>query len=237
MPIRQAFAISISAILLSSSIMMSSACTESSLQDKLKKYYSSISAADTTLDAGNLPQPPSGSSAHVASDSGPAAIVGGTPRVVKDGFCGDGIINGSTEDCDGGAIQNTNCRDYGAISGTVTCQPNSCLYDISHCITPAVNTEIGGQTETCKCSCDTQRCDGGCTAAGVVGQSACSFQCQNDCVCQCEGKLEAHVQSCDFTCACTISISGNPECNCSLDECDLLATITPHIADIVSRGR
>jgi hypothetical protein len=59
-------------------------------------------------------------------------IVGGTPRRVVEGFCGDGIINGQTEDCDQGAIQNTDCRDYGLSRGTVRCQPN-CLYDMSDC--------------------------------------------------------------------------------------------------------
>lgn len=57
-------------------------------------------------------------------------LLPGTPRV--DGFCGDGIINGVTEDCDSGAIQNTNCLDYGLSRGTVRCQPN-CLYDMSDC--------------------------------------------------------------------------------------------------------
>lgn len=43
----------------------------------------------------------------------PIIVVPGHPRPVRDGFCGDGIINGATEDCDLGAIQNINCRDYG----------------------------------------------------------------------------------------------------------------------------
>ncbi|HXW53484.1 MAG TPA: hypothetical protein VEL47_05210 [Myxococcota bacterium] len=59
-------------------------------------------------------------------------IVGGTPRLVREGFCGDGIINGPNEDCDQGAIQNTSCADYNAGVGTVKCQRN-CLYDMSDC--------------------------------------------------------------------------------------------------------
>lgn len=62
----------------------------------------------------------------------PPSIIDGTPRIIRDGFCGDGIINGTNEDCDQGAIQNTDCRDYGLSSGRVSCQAN-CLYDMSDC--------------------------------------------------------------------------------------------------------
>lgn len=228
MPNRQTVLTSCAAVLISF-FMMSIGCSDNTLQDKLKKYYSSISAAERDLSS-----IPHGASARVHSDSGPAAIVGGTPREVSGGFCGDGIINGSTEDCDGGAIQNTACEDYNALGGVVTCQPN-CLYDISKCITPQVNVDLGGVAETCKCSCDTQRCAGACSAVGGIGQSACTFDCKNNCVCHCDTKLQAHVESCDFECACSVNASGTPECNCTLSECDLVATIVPHIADIISK--
>lgn len=198
-------------------------CTEKSDSDKLKQYYSSINANDAVV--GGAPTPGLG---------GAPQIVAGTPRTTKDGFCGDGIINGATEDCDQGAVQNTSCRDYNGIDGVVTCQPN-CLYDISNCMTPRADREIGGIAETCKCYCETNACRGGCQTTTVNGQAVCSYRCQNECTCNCEGNLSAKVESCDFQCACTVDLNGNPDCECSLSECELLTTINKDIGTLITR--
>lgn len=223
-------------------------CTGGSSSDRLSKYLSTINAQEVssvTAAGAGAAAPPAGApapaiipvignSANAGAVGSANAIVAGTPRTVtRDGFCGDGVINGTTEDCDQGAIQNTTCREYGGISGNVTCQPN-CLYDISDCITPAVDRKIGGVAETCKCNCTSTACRGGCQSTNLVGQSICRFQCENDCTCRCEGKLEAHVNECDFRCACAIDVSGNPNCECNLDNCELITSISPNIATIIN---
>ncbi|MCA9508522.1 MAG: hypothetical protein KC505_08885 [Myxococcales bacterium] len=204
-------------------------CRQSAEQEKLNQYLDMITAAE-------LATPPGGLGMTSKSSSPATTIVGGTPRLVTPGVCGDGIINGINEDCDKGAVTNPNCSELGGISGTVRCSEN-CLYDLSDCITPAVNTKIGGVTENCKCNCSGNQCNGGCAPASSssVGQSRCRFDCDNQCVCKCEGKLEAHLERCDFTCLCDLNASGSPVCDCSLESCDVLTAISPNIANIISR--
>ncbi len=201
-------------------------CTPMSEEEKLKQYLASISASENTI--------PTSTAQIAPATGGTLSSLGGTPRVIKEGFCGDGIINGTAEDCDGQAITDPQCNTLGGISGAVICNPD-CRYNISDCLTPAVDQKIGGIAETCKCNCANSRCNGGCGSTGVVGQSDCSFDCDNECICQCEGKLQAHLEECKFRCVCTVDGSGNPVCNCSLDSCDVLASIVPDIATIVSR--
>jgi hypothetical protein len=213
-------------------------CTENSQADRLSRYLSSINAQEVSsvtaaapAAGAAAPAPPYGL-ANAGTVGSANAIVAGTPRTVtRDGFCGDGVINGTTEDCDQGAIQNTTCREYGGISGVVSCQPN-CLYDISDCITPAVDKKIGGAAENCKCNCTSTVCRGGCQSTTLVGQSTCRYTCDNDCTCRCESMLEAYVNDCEFRCACSIDVSGNPNCECSLDDCELLVAISPNVATI-----
>lgn len=208
-------------------ILVQTACTEKSEAEKLRQYYSSINAQEGSVAA--IP-PTAGISSGSASST---SIISGTPRIAKDGICGDGIINGTTEDCDQGAIQNTSCKDYGGIDGEVRCQAN-CLYDISDCLTPKVDKVIGGTAETCKCHCNSSACSGGCKSSAVNGQAACEFDCDNECICQCEGKLNAAVEECKFQCVCTVDVNGNPDCTCNLSECDILATISQNIGTLVS---
>lgn len=66
----------------------------------------------------------------------------------------------------------------------------------------------------------------------MVAQSVCRFDCDNDCVCRCEGRMETHVESCEVQCACIIDAAGSPQCECHLDECEVLATIVPNIATL-----
>lgn len=211
-------------------VLILSSCTQSLENEKISRYLDIIAAEEASA--------PGSSASASASSSGATTIVGGTPRLVTPGVCGDGIINGSAEDCDKGAITNPNCSELGGISGTVKCSEN-CLYDLSDCITPAVNERIGGITENCKCNCAGNRCTGGCSQvnSSSVGQSRCRFDCDNECVCKCEGKLEAHIQRCDYTCFCTVDTTGNPQCDCSMDTCDVLAVISPNIANLVSHGK
>lgn len=218
--------------LIISLLILLMSCTESTESEKLKQYLNSINAAEVSL-PGTGPSPLPGISPVPVGSGAPAQTISGTPRTVKDGFCGDGVINGPTEDCDQNAIQNTSCRDYGGIAGKVACQAN-CLYDISDCITPAVDRHIGGIADNCKCNCNASPCRGGCRSSALVGQVICHFICDNDCICQCEGRLESHVEDCELTCVCSVDLSGNPDCACSLDECEILATISPNIATIVT---
>lgn len=214
--------------------MLTTGCNESLEQQRFRQYLASINANES---AALTAQPTAGMAGIQATNTtGPTHnIIGGTPREpTSGGFCGDGIINGTTEDCDQGAIQNTSCRDYGGVSGEVTCQPKTCLYDISKCITPAVDEKIGGIAETCKCNCNTSSCRGGCRPTAATGQSLCLYQCDNDCTCQCEGKLQAAIENCEFRCACTVDAAGFPACECSLDNCDLLNTVSKNIATLVS---
>lgn len=213
-----------------------SACTETSELDKLNKYIASINANEGGANGGvSTALLTSGTQSSVQlPPSGPAtALIGGTPRQVKEGFCGDGIINGTTEDCDQGAIQNTSCRDYGGLDGTVRCQQN-CLYDIRDCITPAVDQRIGGIAETCQCNCGSSPCSGGCGNSGAVGQATCQFICDQLCTCHCEGKLQASVERCKFRCLCTTDVSGTPACTCNLDDCQVLVAISPNIATLAT---
>jgi hypothetical protein len=208
-------------------------CTEKSEAEKLRRYYSALNAdevnegADSPTSGAEPPKP------ALSPSGGSASIVQGTPRVAKDGYCGDGIINGTTEDCDQGAIQNTSCRDYGGIAGVVRCQGN-CLYDISDCMTPRADRDIGGIAETCKCHCNTSACMGGCKSTAVNGQAACEFDCDNECQCLCGGKLQAKVEECKMQCICTVDVNGNPDCTCNLDQCDLIAIVNQNIATIVT---
>lgn len=203
-------------------------CTQSAEQERINRFLETIAAEEAAV-------PGAGGGSSASGSSGTTTIVGGTPRLVTPGVCGDGIINGINEDCDKGAITNPNCSELGGISGTIRCSEN-CLYDLSDCITPATNQKIGGLTENCKCSCTGNRCNGGCspTNATSVGQTRCRFDCDNECLCKCEGKIEAHIERCDFICYCSVDGSGNPICDCSMDNCDVLATISPNIANLVS---
>jgi hypothetical protein len=212
-------------------------CSESPDQLRLKQYLASINANETTVPGGSAAVPNATPAAvpgiSYSSASGTHSIVGGTPREVKEGFCGDGIINGTTEDCDQGAIQNTSCRDYNGTSGEVKCQKN-CLYDISDCITPVVDKKIGGRAETCNCTFDTTACRGGCQATAATGQSTCDYICNQTSNCNCEQVLQTNVDMCEVRCACTVDASGTPQCECSMVICTILATINKNIATIVS---
>lgn len=214
-------------------LSVSIGCTEKSEMEKLRQYYNSINAEQGAVTGATIPLPTAGAPIPPTPSSEATHIVAGTPRTSREGFCGDGIINGTTEDCDQGAIQNTACRDYNGIAGEVRCQPN-CLYDISDCMTPRVDKDIGGIAETCKCHCNTSPCNGGCKSAIMNGQGICEFDCDNECICQCQGKLNAHVQECKFNCLCTVDANGNPDCTCNLDQCDILTTVSQNIGTIVS---
>lgn len=221
-------------------VALSLGCNESSQADRLSKYLSTINSQEVSARAAvpgatalvpGAAAPDTGANAGIVGSAN--TIVAGTPRQAsKDGFCGDGVINGTTEDCDQGAIQNTTCKEYGGIGGVVTCQPN-CLYDISDCITPAVDKRIGGTVETCKCNCTSTLCRGGCQSTSLVGQSICRYDCENKCTCRCGGKLEASVEDCEFRCACVVDVAGNPQCECNLDSCEILSGIAPNIGTLL----
>jgi hypothetical protein len=62
----------------------------------------------------------------------------------KDPTCGNGIINDELgEDCDGNALGGVSCVNLGFTGGTVTCDPQTCVFETSMCTRPNVS---GGGT-------------------------------------------------------------------------------------------
>lgn len=219
-------------------------CSETSEIDRLRQYLASINASGVSATASapnSHPIPHQSDAMGIANlpnlggggggQPGPpaTAIIGGTPRQPREGFCGDGIINGPNEDCDQGAIQNTACADYNGTSGVVTCQQN-CLYDMSDCITPAVDTKIGGSAETCNCNCTTSFCKGGCITTGITGQSSCIHVCDNGCDCLCGKRQQAKLERFEFRCGCIVSADGTPNCTCNADSAQLTVTLVKHLS-------
>lgn len=159
------------------------------------------------------------------------------------GYCGDGMINGH-EDCDGTDIKIRSCQVLNGGEGEIKCQPN-CVYDISSCgrseqsIADTINERLGGIAEVCKCSCASDNCDGGCAPISTIyGPNVdCLFRCDNSCTCNCEDKMEAHIEYCNLGCQCTNDTQGNPQCMCKLEECEMLAVIKPNIGNIPPRLR
>ncbi len=149
------------------------------------------------------------------------------------GYCGDGILNGN-EECDGNDLNFTTCSHLKGGEGKLSCQPN-CLYDISGCgksgMAAEVNTRIGGLAEMCSCDCDSQRCSKDCS--DINNGATCSFDCDNACVCKCEGNLMAHVENCGINCVAVTSISGHPDVECALSNCKVLAAISPNIGSLL----
>jgi hypothetical protein len=239
MPNLKAIPFKLVSIVLGSLILLSLGCSENSEAQKLRQYLASINAQETMIPG--VPAVPTTAPSSLPSigvpstgGGGTTQIIQGTPRLVKDGICGDGIINGPTEDCDQGAIQNTRCEDYNGGSGEVGCQPN-CLYDVSHCLPPEIDKAIGGLAETCRCNCAANSCTGGCASTNISSQSVCEFRCTVPCPCNCEGKLEAHIEECVVDCACQTATVGTPLCDCSLSDCRVIASISPNIRTQVSR--
>lgn len=151
--------------------------------------------------------------------------------------CGNGVIDDVNEYCDKREMRHTYCSDIGGISGVLECDKD-CKLDISDCITPATDLLLGGQAETCKCNCANDRCSGGCTPQGTVdpktGNSICEYKCNNDCTCTCEGKIEVHLQQCDFNCLCQVDSNNLPRCDCTMNECELLAVLSPNITRFIT---
>lgn len=158
------------------------------------------------------------------------------------GYCGDGVINGN-EDCDGNDIKIRSCKTLNGGEGEIQCQAN-CVYDISKCgttthqlksIVDLVDERLGGVAEECKCNCSGNSCDGGCAQLGIgIGVSRCLYRCEQNCVCNCGELLQAHVERCDFECSCQLDRSGNPQCICKQDQCDLITSMKPNIGTLAN---
>lgn len=55
----------------------------------------------------------------------------------KDPICGNGIINDEVgEDCDGNALNGVTCVNLGFTGGTLTCDPQTCVFETSMCTRP-----------------------------------------------------------------------------------------------------
>ena len=54
-----------------------------------------------------------------------------------DPICGNGIINDEVgEDCDGNALNGVTCVNLGFTGGTLTCDPQTCVFETSMCTRP-----------------------------------------------------------------------------------------------------
>lgn len=149
------------------------------------------------------------------------------------GYCGDGIRNGG-EICDKADMWFTSCESLLGVSGELGCSKD-CNYDISRCLTPAVDARIGGLSEVCKCSCNSNDCSGGCAQVGEGNRAHCLFRCDNSCTCNCGDKIQAHMNYSQIDCQCANDASGHPQCICSLDESELLTAIRPDIGASIAR--
>jgi|HubBroStandDraft_4_1064222.scaffolds.fasta_scaffold188378_2 hypothetical protein len=210
-----------------------SSCTKMSESEKQSRFLSSINAASDVMSDAPSASPISDIEGQLLSNI-PSATYGGD-KLEQKAICGNGIIEGD-EYCDGDNVQDRKCTDFLGISGPVACAPN-CKLDVSRCITPAVDEKIGGIAEVCKCTCNNDNCEGGCTtnSLDLPGFADCFFRCDNNCTCRCEGKTETHIEYCNITCQCVMNPSGQPDCFCNLDECELLTFIVPNIAELSSR--
>lgn len=209
-----------------------SSCNKLSPAEKQAQFMASINAATTDIqDFPSEPEAPAGVLNTISSSLSDI-------RNEQKAVCGNGIIEGD-EYCDRDNISHRRCSDFGGgISGEIGCTVD-CLLDISRCITVAVDDRIGGIAEVCKCTCDNNSCQGGCTPAlgPSLSTAECLFMCDNSCTCRCEGKLETHIQYCSITCLCTDAgdTPSTPLCQCSLDECETITVIAPNIAELVNR--
>ncbi len=150
------------------------------------------------------------------------------------GYCGDGIINGY-EQCDGNDMNNMSCSTLGGGSGTLECQAN-CVYDISDCISSVdisdeINARVGGLAEICSCQASGENCTKECTR-GTPGMTTCTYTCNQDTVCSCEGKMDAHIEECTFSCECTTDKDGFPDCDCGMKTCKMLSVIAVNIGTL-----
>lgn len=206
-------------------ILIFISCNKLSEFDKQRLFMATL-AQDSTGgggDPGVIPIP-----------SKPSTLLPAEADKGAKGFCGDGIINGD-EYCDGTTLSDTRCEEFNGLSGDIRCKQD-CKLDISNCLTPAVDKHIGGRAETCRCNCSGNNCDGGCAQLGVgIGVSRCQFRCEQDCVCNCGELLQAHIERCDFECSCQLDGSGNPQCICQQNQCDIVTSTKPNIGVIASQ--
>lgn len=113
---------------------------------------------------------PLGGTGPLAGTGGVSIYSGGSYSVPNLPTCGNGIIEG-TELCDGANLNGVNCITLGYNSGTLSCDPLTCVFDLSLCtITDAGGIWDGG-------SIDQGPIDSG-TSDGNVSSSQLE-QCQN----------------------------------------------------------
>lgn len=65
--------------------------------------------------------------------SGPAGTTGAAGSDGANGTCGDGAISPG-EQCDGDDLQNFDCMSLGLSGGTLSCDPMTCTFDTSMCM-------------------------------------------------------------------------------------------------------
>lgn len=208
-----------------------SSCNKLSPAEKQAQYMAAINAQESAPQP--IPIPGGSQEGQLGLNVVPTSVP--DIRSEQKAICGNGIIEGD-EYCDRDNISHRKCTDFQGISGEIGCTQD-CLLDISRCITPEVDVKVGGISEVCKCTCNNDNCQGGCTPIGDVGQGRvdCLFRCDNSCTCRCEGKTETHIEYCNITCQCDVDNQGNPQCFCNLDECEFLNVIVPNIAELASR--
>src|SRR5690606_29941629 len=120
-------------------------------------------------------------------------------------YCGDNLVNGTGEECDGTDVVAQTCADRGLEDGTsggaeLACDTVSCTYDISTCdlctdgFTGAKCLEGGTTTCANSAACSDSQC-------GAGGE--CTFTCGYNVSCT---GMSCNQADCNFGCA------GNSDC-------------------------
>ena len=100
--------------------------------------------------------------------------------------CGDGVINQSSESCDGGDLGGATCKDVGFLGGTLGCNPD-CTFDASAC--EGVPFCGDGEINRAEEECDGTDL-GGLTCDGL-GLGGGTLACSSICTIQTAGCLES----------------------------------------------
>lgn len=111
-----------------------------------------------------------------------SACVVTKPPVTIQPFCGDGVINGSGEECDGSSFNNKTCTSLGLgyTSGILTCNSN-CLFNKSACVTAPIVVEpvCGNKIKEAGEACDGT--DLGSTTCLTQGFASGTLTCNTNC--------------------------------------------------------
>ncbi|HET6584192.1 MAG TPA: hypothetical protein VFG69_12105 [Nannocystaceae bacterium] len=93
----------------------------------------SASSNPTTADSADGNSADDGAETGGMATTGPASSTGAAGSEGGNGTCGDGAISPG-EQCDGADLQNFDCMSLGLSGGTLSCDPMTCTFDTSMCM-------------------------------------------------------------------------------------------------------